>query len=127
MRGNDTRNSNGLHVYSDFSLSFRSQFARRLLDGICRLIGNSKDFRLHCQKQPLISPKPDVNFAWRVVMKSSQESCFEFPHCQRVARSFTQLAPCNKTHYDCVPLDNAQANKSLAAETDLFAYLWSVL
>ena len=49
----------------------------------------------------------EVRFAWRVIMKSSQESCHQFPHCQHVELSFTQLVSGNKALNVCIPLGNA--------------------
>ena len=120
MRGSDTGDSSGDLVYPDFSLSFRSQFARRPPDRICRLVGRSEDYHLHCHKQPLVSPKPRGSLC----VEGGCEILSTF--YLRVVRSFVQLAPCNKALHDCTTLITHQLTDHSQLK-HLFACLWCVL
>jgi hypothetical protein len=118
MQGNDTGDSSGDLVYSDFSLSFRSQFEWWRLHGICRLVGHSEDCPLHCHKQLLVSPNPRCSL-W--VCEILATFCVVYVWCGLSHSSVQQNA-----RRLCTTLITHQLTDHSQLK-HLFAYLWWVL
>ena len=122
MRGSDTGVSRGDLVYSDFSLLFRTQFARRLLDDNCRLVGHPKTVIYTATSSHSFLLSQEVRFALRVVVKSSPLSALStcgagFHTTSSVQQSAPRLCTALITHKQT---DHSQLKYP-------FTYLWRVL